>query len=433
MKYLFDLMTKLIIFLLVLSLCVSLFACSKDEDDGSEADDSAVESLYESTAFTVEKAVELLKRDRAVTEIFVGNSLCDSSMKTVKRSLVPEGEEYADFSEIESLMANTYLSDSGDREFFLSYPENLEPSVKSVDGRTSVFRHAGSKYNDYADYTTVSVADTEDETVKEITYTTRAGNKLKVNARRSQEGKWLLEKGIYRLNASEAPEIETVFNKINQGSFKSLSGKILVVSLFVSDNKSKFDDESEAAFNKKVVAAAERASQNAEQWGAHVQFDFASRSFSHKGELGERPIDFDIMLAKTSFGSLQTFAQATLDLSGYDGYFFVVCLNKEVETSFEACDGTEDTQIHYGERAIIGSSATALDVYKSIYCLLGADLRNDETADMYTESLYDYYFPNDVAVTSDLETAEISPVTALMCGVTDELNSLYHIFVPKNK
>ncbi len=444
MKYLFNAFTKLIIFTLVLSLSLGLCSCGNESaedasslpsdaaaDDNSVLDDGSSDT-NEADGFTVEDAAALLQKDRLVTEIFVGNSLWLGTADKAERVLVPEGNQYADFSEIERLLAETYLANSGEREFFLSYPENQEPSVVSQNGKTSVFCHLGSEYTDYADLSTVSVAETDDEKVKDISFTTLTGKKIKVNAVLDSTGAWLLEKGIYHLNppnTSFAPSL----NKVNAGSLKNLTGKTLVIQLFVEDGKTEITPEDEALFHQKVVSATGRITENLKAYGITPQFDYVSRYFDHKGELGIRPVDFDIMIAKTNMGDLKTFAQASVDLTGYDNYFFVVCTKKDMETSFGYCDNTVETQLYYGERILTGASVTDLEIYKSMLCLLGAELPDENSVDKYKEALYKFYFPDDFAFSNDLSKAELSPVTAFLCGFTDELNYLYQTFIPQNK
>lgn len=439
MKYLFNAFTKLIIFTLVLALSLGLWSCDNDSSDEDKTQPSSEftetgnssESVDEAKDFTVEDAVKLLNQDRLVTEIFLCNSLWSGADKA-ERVLVAEGKAYANFSEIETLVSQTYLSDSGEKEFFFAYPENQEPAVKSENGKTSVFRHSGSGYTDFADTATVSVADTDKEDVKEISFKTISGKEIKAKAVKTAEGTWLLEKGICHLNPVES-DFEFSFDKLNQGSLKNLNGKILVIQLFVSDKETKITEADETFFHQKVVSATQKLAENVGAYGLTPQFDFVSRHYKHKNVLGTRPVDFDIMFAQTNMGDLKTFAQANLDLTGYDNYFFVVCIKKEAETTFAFYDGTEENHLYQGERVLAGSNVTDLEIYKSILCLLGAEMSETKTLDKYNQSLYEFYFPNDFAVTTDLATAEISPVTAYMCGFTSELNYLYRIFIPQNK
>ncbi|MBE6691969.1 MAG: hypothetical protein E7586_01380 [Ruminococcaceae bacterium] len=420
--------------MLLLALVLGLSSCNKGEEDSlDESSEAQTESSSEQSAFTVKQAEQLLEQDKLLTEIFICNYLRDVTSVKAERTLVSADNKYADFSEIEKLIGNTYLQDSGDKEFFMSYPENQEPSVVSQDGKTSVFCHIGSNYNDYADYSTLSVLDTDDEKVKELSFSTLLGKELTVKAFLQEDGKWLLEKGIYRLNPPQTDYTESPWGKTNVGSLKNLSGKTLVIKLFVSDKDTEITPADETFFHQRIESALQSLTQDLSQFGITPDFEYESTYFEHKKTLGNRAIDFDMMLAQTTFGTLENFARdnTDLDLSKYDNYFFVVCTKNDMELSVGVFDKTEEKDLYFGERILTGASVTDLDIYKSVLCLLGADLRGEDGADKYTEALYKFYFPNDFAVTKDLTTVEISPVTAYMCGFTDKLNFLYKTFLPR--
>ena len=436
MKYLFKPLTKLIIFVLLIALSLGLCSCGNEGENTEGENNSAwAESSEEQIALTVKQAEELLEQDRLLTEIFVCNYLWDVTSVKAERTLVSADNKFADFSEIEGLISNTYVQDSGDKEFFLSYPENHEPSVISQEGKTSVFCHVGSDYSDYADYSTLSVLDTDDEKVKEISFSTLSGKEIAVKAFLQEDGNWLLEKGICRLNPPQTDYSEANWGKTNAGSLKNLSGKTLVIKLFLSDKDTEITPADETFFHQRIDSALQRLTVNLSQFGITPDFEYESTYFEHNKALGNRAIDFDMMFAQTTFGTLENFARdnADLDLSKYDNYFFVVCTKNDMELSVGVFDKTEEKDLYFGERILTGASVTDLDIYKSVLCLLGANPRGDDGADKYTEELYAFYFPNDFAVTKDLTTAEISPVTAYMCGLTDKLNYLYKAFLPKNK
>ncbi len=436
MKDLFKALTKLIVLTLVFSLVFSLFSCGKEDENISEdsvsVESESSEEEAEKIILTAEQAEKLLEQDRLVTEIFICNYLWDATSVKAERQLVSEDNSFADFSAVENLIKNTYLEGSGDKEFFLSYPENQEPSVTSQEGKTSVFCHSGSYYNDYADYSTLSVLDTDDEKVKEISFSTLSGNNLTVKAFCQENGNWLLEKGIYRLNPPTTTSEDIRWGKTNAGSLKNLSGKTLVIKLFVSDKETEITPADETFFHQRIDTALQKLTANVSQFGITPEFEYLSTYFEFKDVLGTRPIDFDMKFAQNSFGTLEAFAVKNAELTKYDNYFLVVCTKKDMETSVGVFDKDEEKELYFGERILVGSSVTDLDIYKSVLALLGANPR-EEVADKYTESLYQFYFPNDFAVTKDLPTAEISPVTAYMCGFTDELNYLYRAFIPKNK
>lgn len=428
MKYNKFKFTKLICILLACALVIPFSACGDDEiveSSAPEAESSLTETV---PALSFDEAVALLERDKTVTDIFINNSLCDKSIDSAEKRPVSSSSEYSNYLNIISLLTSTYTESGGYAQKFMSYPEGHTPAVSGDNNQTYVFYHEGSEYTDSVLAPTASVSDTENETEKIITAQTRMAKTVEFKAV-YENGKWLLEKGIYSFGSDNASESIGVFPLSDKGSLSEFSGDVLVIQLFVSDKVSSFTAEEEQSFRDSVETAVERITSETRKYGIEANITYESAYFEHEATIGTRALDFDIVFAETGFGSLEAFAEANYKLALYDNYVFVVCMNKELEVSCEGYADTPETEIYYGERVIIGAGAAPQEICVSFFKLLGAYGYDSGKCDEYTESLYRAYFPDDIMLSADTETAVVSPVTAYACGFTDVLDPLYRVFL----
>ncbi len=398
---------------------VSFCACGND--DSIDASSDVIEE-----PFTKENAIELINRDRQITEMFVCNSLFGEYKGSLSNTLA-EDNEFHNFSAVEELLNSTYIQESNNKTFFLEYPQYSERSVSNFDGKTKVFYHAGSGYDDFVDTNTVSVSDSDDENLKLINAKTISGKEVVLKAFK-RDGKWLLENGIYHINPKEETvNVDPTYS--NLGSLCEFSGKILVIELFISDNETEFSKAQEEAFHNKIATAMDYLKTQSEKYEGAVDITYESAYYDHSGIIGTRPIDFDLNFAETAFGTLSNFAKSNFDVSDYDNYFFVVCLNKDAKTSASRYEDSETTEIYFGERVSIGNKSTPEEICSSILELLGVFDYTDKRFAEYTDSLFKTYFPDDFLVKKDFSSSEISPVTAYVCGMTDKIDSLFKVFI----
>ncbi len=408
-------LTKLIILVLSLLLVCTFCACSSDNDE------EIVENVPE---LTIKQAKELVRLDKIVTEIFVCNALC-SGKSVASYVAVSSESQYSKFSEIERLLDSTYLPDSGDKKFFMNYPEVGEKAISQKDGKTLAFEHRGSGFDGFIKPESISVVKTDSESKRIIKAKNESGKEVKLTAV-FHDGKWLLEHGVYHVTKKE--NVTEPFALSNLGSLSEFSGKILVVELFVSDRESLFTDEEEKVFHQKIKTAVDFVSEESKRFGNKPEIVYETLYFDHDGVLGGKSLDFDIVFAETGFGTLKKFAESNFDLTEYDNYFFAVCLNKESQTAYNAYNGEKETEIYFGERIHVGKSSTEHEICVSMLALMGANDFSDEQYDEYTKSLFKSYFPDEVLVKDGLKGASLSSVTAFACGITDELDPIYRVF-----
>lgn len=414
---------KLILILLSAVLLLAFSACEDEAEESSEI----VSVSEQVNPLTVETAVELIERDELITEMFINNSLCGEENGSASLNAVDESNEYASFSAIQDLLDNTYTESGEYKKMLLNYPEGHIASVSGIEGRTYVFDHIGSRYNDFVMTATVEVKESGKETEKLITARTRTNTEIEFTAL-YENGKWLLDKGIYLLNRGEPTEFDEKLSYSALGSFSELKGEVLVIELFISDKESEFTSEEETAYHERINTVFGFLEDEAARYGNGFNITYKKTYFEHSGIIGTRGLDFDIVFAETGFGTLQNFADANCDLSAYDNYVFVVCLDKEAEISFNRYEGSNETEIYFAERVIIGNNADEHELAVSLLKLMGAYGYDEGLCDEYTESLYSVYFPNDIMNTEELTDAILSPVTAYACGISDDLEPLYRVF-----
>lgn len=426
MKYIKKFSTNLISFVLAFVLLFSMSSCSDENVEESISDfyeSSENSDVISETTFDSETALKLVENDRKVTEIFICNALCDDTMKnTAEYSLVSNGE-YSEYVSIEALLDSTYLQQSGEIGFFKSYPLNTAPSVKNQNGKTAVLYHSGIGYTDFIDTTTITVCDTERDDEKLIKAKSLSGKSVELKAVFSNE-QWLLERGIFKMNPVHVGSFDgkSPFSKL--GSASSFSNDILVIELFISDRESGFSKEEEEQFHEKISSSVDFLAKKSEEYGNEINITYEKMYFDHENTLENSVIHLDIMLAETGFGTLEEFAKASFNIYQYDNYFFVVCLNKEFDSSAGIYDGTDNTNFYRAERAVVGKDFSQNELCKSVLEIFG-----NMSFDGYFGQLYKTYFPNAVELSNDLDGSTVSPITAFCCGFLKDLASVYHIFL----
>lgn len=424
MKYKKSNITKKFILLLISAALLLVFSACESEGDESSVIVSEAENV---NSLTVENAVELIERDELITDIFINNSLCGEGYDSASLHAVDESNEYSSFSAIVALLDSTYTESGGYKKTLLSYPENHIAAVAGVEDKTYVFDHIGSGYNDFVLTATVEIKNTESDDEKIIVAKTRTGKELEFVCI-YENGKWLLDKGIYLLNRSEPTEFDKKPAYSKLGSFMEFKGEVLVIELFISDQESGFTSEEENAYHERINNVFGFFKEQSKAYGNEVNISYKKTYFDHGGIIGTRGLDFDIVFAETGFGTLQRFADANCDLSAYDNYVVVVCLDKEAEMSFALYDGSDETEIYFAERVVIGNNANEHELAVSVLKLLGAYGYDEGLCDKYVESLYSAYFPKDIMNTEELTDSTLSPVTAYACGISEDLEPLYRVF-----
>lgn len=429
------LIKKATLFLLVF-LALFMSSCASDEDASSFSqaeESSADESSVVSLELPLEDAKKLIEKDKKIIDIFINGSLSQS--KSPAYESVPEENEFHLYSSLESLLSSTYSIISREIDFFQTYPTEELPAVKNSDGKTSAFFHTGSSFSDYADISSVRVENTETDTVKSIKLKCLSGREVTLKAV-YENNIWLLEKGLYNsIDKGEEPKEKPLCS--GKGSFSSFNGDILVIELFISDSNSSFDpdsDEPEKAFHEKIKNSFDYLLQQCEGLGGNADITYESVEFEHFGAIGSGDLPFDVFFSDTGFGNLRSLAESHFDdLQNYDNYVFAVCFNRETEPLYKLNDGKSTTELYFAERTFVGTNTTSEDIARNVLALSGGEIQHINELPAPLKELYSIYFPQDIYTADKLENAKVNPYTAYCCGMTEELNPIYRVFINKTE
>ncbi len=420
---------KLILILLALALSLLLCACG-DSEESESASESVAEETSEIGYLTRERALELIAKDTEIIKMFLCGSLCENK-ETALPQRVSQGSEYAEFSAVEALLASTYYQGGGAAEYFLSYPELGEKAVQNNNGETYVAYHKGSEYSDFAMPSVVELQPIDDSSCR-LKVQLLSGESVELKALLSN-GAWVLENSLCRVIAEKENGKPQRFSHSLMGSLTDMGGDILVIEFFYSDNYSKITEKEESDFHYKVSNAVSYVVNAAADYGRETFVTYERAYFEHRGILGNHELSFDLMFAETGFGTLQQFAEKNYDLSLYNGYMFFVCMNRDTETTFNVYTSNqvanEDPELYFAERIFVGNKSSSEDLARAFMCLLGATDFCAEGSDKYLSELYLSYFPNDPFCNGGLNGAEMSPVAAYACGMTDKLDPMLEIFI----
>ena len=408
-----------------LLLCCAFFLCSCSESGNDENTVSLPENQEpEVYDLTPERASELVKNDAEITDMFVNNSLFGGDPEKLEYYSVKG--KYKDFEEIKKLLFSTYSNTDGVCDYFLKYPLEKMPSLKNDSGKTFAFYHPGSEFTDKIKTGSIKVSHT-DEKKATIFGTTKNGKDIKLSAV-FENGKWLLEKGLF-LSAQRESYCANRFPMSDIGSAVGFSGKILIVELFLSDSETSFDSDDEIRFHKKIKEGTDRLVKESEKYGNKVEITYQNAYFKHEGVLGDYDYSLDMMFAATSFGTLENFVKTSFDLSLYDSYAIMVCRNSDTETKCNVFQKTSETSLYYAERIIIGNSVCPGEITKGLLQMFGAyGLADKDFCGTYYTKLYKIYFPDDIMLSDGRNDFSISPAAAFASGITHDLDYLYRVF-----
>jgi len=369
----------------------------------------------------------LLEADKTITKLFVGgllSELVDTTGKDPLEYIPATGTQYEDFSVIERLLTSTYTVASGVIQKYLSFPKYGNHSIISKNGKTYFSFH----YKD--DFTSVNtdnilVSDGINRNQKII----NAGAFTLTMA--YDESAWLLENSVYFIEKENRQPMEStaVFPKMNQGSAASLSGKILVVEVFVAENKGTFTQEKTDAYDRKIRESLSFILNSAIEHRGSFSFDVEQLYFSYSQTVTfstEEPYAFDRVLAATKYGDLDGYIKQNIDVSGYDEYFAVICADK-TGTGFALPYSAGDSEVFKAERCVLFANDDAGLLTKNILSLFGAQ----EQTDAYLARLLKSYVANEIMFAPSLSDAVVSELTAYQTGMTKYLDEQFNLFIPE--
>ncbi len=416
---------KLIVLLLAVSVCLTMFACGgEDESEFISNEETSVEEtsvVIENEVLNDEVILNLIENDRRAIKMFMCNSLYDGSKDSAVAVPVSD-EEFVEYSSLWAFLESIYTADSGMLEYFTGYPGYGGKALSSIRGRTYALYIPRSSFQSFIYSKTVVYTELEDGRV-EIDARTVDGIDVTLYAVR-ESGRYKLTYSLCTLLVKE-DEGNEKFPMSELGSCSSFEGSMLVIELFLSDKKSDFDSGTEDAFHNTVSSAKNRLITECEAYGHTPTVTYQRAYFDHTSEFENKIYALDMMFSSTSFESLGGFADAGFDLENYDNYMIIVCVNKNIGTTTNRYESSAETEPYYAERIIIGNDTTELSISKSIISLFGAEDYSSGKFSKYTSDLYKQYFSDEMFFA---ENGTISPVNAFASGMTDELDDMLEIF-----
>ncbi len=423
---------KKILALLLITLLFS--GCTVQTYDGFGVSETVTEDISIETKAIIDNdslipiAQNLLEADKTVTELFVGgllSELVDTEGLDPIDYTPATGTKYEDFSAIEKLLASTYTVASGTIEKFLSYPKYGNRSIIAKDGKTYFSFHYKEDLPSI-DTDNIIISDGKNDNQKLI----RAGAYTLTMV--YDGASWQLEDSVYFLQKeSEQPSESTaVFPNMNKGSAAALSGKILVVEVFVGEKKGTFTAEKVDAYEQKIKDSVSFILNSAIEYRGSFTFDFEQLFFTHSQNInfsvGE-PYAFDMVLASTKYGDFEKYIKNNIDVSAYDGYFAVICADK-TGTGFALPYTEGGSKVLSTERCVLFSNDDTGLLTKNILALFGAEAQTDA----YLTKLMKNYCKNEIMFAPPLTDAVISELTAYQTGMTKYLDEQFTAFVPES-
>lgn len=419
-------MKKIVAFLFVLTLLLS--GCSAEPANNSDKEANEItefETMSWDNDSLKDTAKQLLTADKLVTDLFVGGkltTLVDVSGKNALDFTPATGTEYEDFSVIEQLLSSTYSEAGGTITKYLTFPKYGNRSILSIEGKTYFSFHYSEEFTGI-DVEEITISDGEFQNTKKITagiYTIPMVYDGSI---------WQLEDSVYFLykEAGVVPSCDFVFTAMNQGSAKALTGRVLVVEIFITDTASTFTEDEITAFDTKIQESFQYIASTSPN-GSTFEMEFEQRTFKHTqsaiGFSSDDQTNFDLVLAKTTYEYLDKYITDNFETQGYDSYLAVLCVNK-TGTGYAKPYVTGEADVFYAERCVLFPGDDKINLARNILALFGAQTPTEPTLVVLMEN----YCKNDIMRgTATAEETVISELTAYQAGVNKLLDQQFFAF-----
>lgn len=336
-------------------MCLS--SCYNDTEVSTEPSSADVSSdVSEDTSsqrsYDRSEVAALLFNDKTLHMIFAGGYLNGGEICDEYTECDPENE-YASFDTITALLEQTYDISSGVTEYYLDYPAYGKNAVTEGDDGKTVF------YYHYIDDRDISISQF---TLSEGTVTV---GDISLPLIDTDDG-LRLGGTLYGTPQYGSPE-GTLMSK---GSAGDLGGRYLAVALMMSEGEYTISDKEEM-FLSMLTDSLSTVSDIARQYDTDIAFDTSVIRFAHS-DVFDGGFELDMMLAATSFHSLEGLVNSQCELEGYDGFFVTVYSTDVKNVAYTAYyDGLPD--VNMCERVIVGEGADADGIAAGILALFGAE------------------------------------------------------------
>lgn len=422
----------------LLPLTASLSACRGDTaESGTESEvsePSEVSEKPDDSPYTLEEVTEaaerLIARDIELCRIFAGGALADyaGDGSAEKGYTLVSGSDYDEYADIEALVYSVYSSEKTAARM-LSYPDYGPDAVVSDGGRTA-FRYV--YVSDFAaslSSAEVSVVSYSDESAAVSVSVSGVNFELTMSA---GDG-WKLDDSLYfaYIDSDIAAQTEVGWeNSVylgtlqNSGSAPSMTGKMLVLNVFIEDTYSDWEDSDRKAVEQAVEDACSWLEKRSLSYSDTVlvidtqtlyytYFDSVSQSYDLSW--------LDVMFSKTIYSDVNGYIEQNTP-DGYNSVcvFFHAC--KRGTDYVIPCDtSSTDYLTYYGERAMFFSASSggqyASEYVTALLRICGAEelYKRGDADDIRT------LFPDAIMLAGDsrsltLSDYTVSPLTAFLIG-----------------
>lgn len=446
-----KLLALLVLCVLLLSSCFSdggdngdsgAYSCASAHDgEALSADGSSDDTGSVALTQAQKEILSLVEADSRIISLFLLGGAAPDVPADYSYYPLPESSGYRSYDAFSALLHSVYSPDCDVIDRLLTYPTAAGTIIKSDGGNTVICKTYLPDYDLVPDTANAQFAE-NDASHARLTVPASDGREYTFTAVK-QDGEWFLESSLFLLWLDGASAVKWEDSGLkpgqNEGSAKRLTGKCLVINLFIDDAVSSWSDADTENALAMVNAGADFISAQAEAYGAKLSLDVTDKHSSVYIKTSRSittSIDdylwIELLFADTTYRTLEGCASSYFDLDDYDNWCVMLHINKKGRSYALACNSTYyDYNIYTSERAVMFYSADSGYAYRSVAATYAHELLHLFGAvDLYDECLGSdasealrHFYPNAImsVVGNDLDMSGICPYTAYLIGWADSI------------
>ena len=277
-----KLLALLVLCVLLLSSCLlddtenddlSSYSGGPSYTDGVSSTDETSDDRTDKIFTQARKEIlSLVEEDSRIISLFLLGEVAPDVPADYSYYLLPESSEYRRYDALVDLLSSVYSPDSDVIDRLLTYPTAAGAIIK-VDGDDTVI--CKTYLPDYTLVPDTENADFVESDAFHAKFTVPAsdGREYTFTAAK-HDGEWLLENSLFLLWLDGRSDVKWEDSGLkpgqNEGSAKRLTGKCLVINLFIDDAVSKWSDDDIEGALAFVNAGTDFISAQAEAYGADL-------------------------------------------------------------------------------------------------------------------------------------------------------------------
>ena len=434
--------------LLVLLLITLIVLCSCESSGGDtsvetsetpsvsgEASENSTEENYLPVGKEelLAKAKKLVEDDITLMGVFAGGSLSNGG--EAKDYTAAQGR-YENYQTLLTLAENTYSLEEV-KQRMLSYPDYGPDAVIDNEGKTE---YKYTYINDFAataksaEVTLTSFDDTS------AVISVKISGKTFLLEMSSVNGKWKLENSVYFAYLQSEIDLQKssgwensiyLGTRQNVGSAPKLTGKFLVLNVFLNDSFTSWKDSDRKTVEDNIDRACEWLVTKSRGYSnANLAIDTQSLFYVHSDSV---PASYemaflDIMFQNTVYVDVNGYIERNTP-TGYDGVCVLFHVWKNGTDYSIPCDKENtDYLTYFGERAMFYYSKNSGHEPSSyVYMLLqlcgGEKLYDREDTKQIAQLFPDEILLSKKFLSLPLQDYSVSPLTAFLLGWTDYIDT----------